>query len=71
MALTVKNPVANAGGIKRCGFNPWIGKIPWREGMATHSSVLTGRIPWTEELDGKQLSMHVFLLFKLASAFIL
>ena len=26
----VKNPPANAGDIKRCGFNPWVGKIPWR-----------------------------------------
>ena len=24
-------------------------KFPWREGMATHSSVLAWRIPWTEE----------------------
>ena len=26
----LKNPLANAGDIKRHGFNPWIGKIPWR-----------------------------------------
>ena len=25
---------------------------PWEEGMATHSSFLAGRIPWTEELGG-------------------
>ena len=25
-----KNPPANAGAPKRCGFNPWVGKIPWR-----------------------------------------
>ena len=30
MALVVKNPPANAGDIKRCWFNPWVGKIPWR-----------------------------------------
>jgi len=23
--------------------------IPWRGGMATHSSILAWRIPWTEE----------------------
>ena len=28
--LVVKNPPASAGDIKRCGFNPWVGKIPWR-----------------------------------------
>ena len=27
---------------KRCGFNPWIRKIPLEEGMATHSSILPG-----------------------------
>ena len=26
----VKNPPANAGDTRRCGSNPWIGKIPWR-----------------------------------------
>ena len=25
----VNNPPANAGAGKRCGFNPWVGKIPW------------------------------------------
>ena len=36
-----------------------LGSIPgWerspREGKATHSSILAGRIPWTEEPDGLQ-----------------
>ena len=26
----VKNPLANAGDYKRCWFDPWVGKIPWR-----------------------------------------
>ena len=30
VVLVVKNPPANAGDIKRCKFNPWVGKIPWR-----------------------------------------
>ena len=31
MALVVKNPPANAGyWHKRCGFDPCVGKIPWR-----------------------------------------
>ena len=29
MALVVKNLPANAGDVKRCGFDPWVGKIPW------------------------------------------
>ena len=31
----------------RPGFDPWVGKIPLDEGMATHSSILNWRIPWT------------------------
>ena len=34
---------------KRCEFDPWVGKIPLEEGLATHSSILAWRIPWTEE----------------------
>ena len=30
-------------------FDPWVGKIPLEESMATHSSILAWRIPWTEE----------------------
>ena len=31
----VKSPSANARDIRDAGFNPWVGKIPWkgREGM--------------------------------------
>ena len=34
---------------KRCGFDPWVGKIPWRRNWQTHSSILAWRITWTEE----------------------
>ena len=34
---------------KRREFYPWVGKIPLEEEMATHSSILAWRIPWTEE----------------------
>ena len=30
VALVVKNLPANAGRHKRWGFDPWVGKIPWR-----------------------------------------
>ena len=29
VTLVVKNPPANVGD-KRCRFDPWVGKIPWR-----------------------------------------
>ena len=31
MEPVVKNPPANAGRLKRCGFNPWVRKIPWKK----------------------------------------
>ena len=30
VAVVVKNPPTNAGRCKRHGFDPWVGKIPWR-----------------------------------------
>ena len=56
---------------KRCGFDPWVGKISWKRAwqpapvgqedplekeMETHSIILTWRIPWTEE-PGRLQSM--------------
>ena len=43
----VKNPPANAGGIRDVGSVPEL-----EEGMATHSSIFAWRIPWTEEPGG-------------------
>ena len=34
--------------VLRPGFDPWIPRtIPLEKGMATHSSILAWRIPWT------------------------
>ena len=52
-ALVVKNPPANAGDIKM-QFQSLGRKDPLEEGMATHSSILAWRIPWTEEPGGLQ-----------------
>ena len=45
LPLLVKNLAANA--------DSWIRSLGWEdpleEGMATHSSILVWRIPWTEE----------------------
>ena len=35
-----KEPACQCRRLKRCRFNPRVGKIPLEEGMATHSSVL-------------------------------
>ena len=48
VALVVKNPAANAGDLGDVGSIPgW--DDPLEEGMATHSSILAWKIPWTEE----------------------
>ena len=50
MAQTVKNPPAMR--------ETWVQSLGWEdpleEGMATHSSVLAWRIPWTEEAGSLQ-----------------
>ena len=48
----VKNPRPSG----RRGFNSWVGKIPWslEKKMATHSSILAWRVPWTEDPGGLQ-----------------
>ena len=49
----VKNLPANAGDIRDTGSI--LGQEdPPEKGMATHSSILAGRIPWTEEPGGLQ-----------------
>ena len=50
VVIVVKNLPANAGN----SFHPWVRKIPWEKGMASHSSILSWRIPWTEEPSGLQ-----------------
>ena len=59
MALVVKNLPASSGDVSDAGLitgSVWsLGReYPLEEGMATHSSILTWRIPWTEELGGLQ-----------------
>ena len=50
LPLLVKNLPANA--------DSWVQSLGWEdsleEGMATHSSILAWRIPWTEEPGGLQ-----------------
>ena len=53
----VKNLPTISGDIKRHGFDPWVKKIPGGEGVASHSSILAWRLPWTEE-PGRLQSMR-------------
>ena len=50
----VKNPPASAEDIRDVGSVPrW--EDPLEEEMATHSSILAWRSPWTEEAGGLQI----------------
>ena len=40
---------------KRRGFDHWVRKIPLEKEMATHSSILAWRIPWTKEPGGARV----------------
>ena len=74
VTLVVKNPSANAGDIRDADLILVMDPDPLEEGMATHSSILTWRIPWTEESGrlwfvglqrvghDKQFSMHTLIL---------
>ena len=50
-----KEPPRQCRRRKRPGFNPCLDwGDPLEKGMATHSSILACRIPWTEEPGGLQ-----------------
>ena len=51
MALVIKNLSANPGDLRDAGSIPGQDD-PLEEGMATHSSILAWRVPWTEEPGG-------------------
>ena len=49
----VKSPPGSAGDVRE-GDSTLGQKDPLEKGMATHSSILAWRIPWTEEPGGLQ-----------------
>ena len=53
VALVVKNLLATAGD-EEMWVRSWGGEDPLEKKMATHSSILSWRIPWTEEPEGLQ-----------------
>ena len=50
MAQRAKNLPA----MRETGFDPWMGKIPWRRAWQRASVFLPGESPWTEEPGGLQ-----------------
>ena len=52
VVLVVKNPPANAVRHKRCGFDPWVGKIPWRRAQQPTPVFLPGEYDGQKSLEG-------------------
>ena len=52
MVLVVKNPPASAEDTKRCAFNPWVGKIPWRRAWQPTPIFLSGESHGQRSLVG-------------------
>ena len=46
--------VKNLPAMQQTGFDPWIGKIPWRRAGQPTPVFLPGEPPWTEEPGGLQ-----------------
>ena len=55
--LSGKEPTCQCRRHRRRRFDPLIGKISWRKEWLTHSSIVAGRIPWTEE-PGELHTVH-------------
>ena len=49
-----KEPSCQCRKHKRCGFDPWVGKVPWRRTWQPTLEFLPGKYPWPEEPEGLQ-----------------
>jgi len=52
--ITDKEPACQCRRPKRCRFNPWVGKIPWRRAWQPTPVFLPGESSWAEEPGGLQ-----------------
>ena len=56
LARVVKSPPANAGDVRDPGFDPWVGKIPWRRAWQRTPVFLPGesldRGAWQATIHG-------------------
>ena len=52
--LSVKAQHKQCSRLKRLGFSPWVGKIPWRREWQPTPGILAWKILWTEEPGGLQ-----------------
>ena len=52
MVLVVKESACQCGRCKRCGFNPWVGKIPWSRKWHPTPELLLGNFHGQGSLAG-------------------
>ena len=52
--LSGKESACQQRRLKRCRFNPWVEKMPWRRKWQPAPVCLAWEIPWTEEPGGLQ-----------------
>ena len=57
MALVSAKNVSADAGDKRCGFSPWVRKIPWKMKWQPTKVFLPGKFPWTKEPGWPQSMM--------------
>ena len=53
-----KEPTSQCRRLKRCGFDPWVGKIPWRKTWQSTLVFLTGESNGQRSLVGYSLEGH-------------
>ena len=53
-SVSGKEPSVSDKRLKRRGFSPWVGKIPWRKACQPTPVFLPAENPWTEEPGGIQ-----------------
>ena len=46
-----REPACQCKRLKRGGFDPWVGKMPWKRTWQPTPVLLPGEFPWTEESD--------------------
>ena len=57
-----KEPVCQCRRHKRHGFDPWVGKIPWRRAWQPTPVFLPGESPWQKSLAGYNPWSHKELI---------
>ena len=55
VVLVAKKPPASAGGIRDVGFDPWVGKIPWRRARQPTPVLVLGEFHGPSSLVGYSL----------------